>query len=274
MVHKIFHVWRNTPFGRETLRQTVFFAQRLGVQVELIQPRTSKCLLDFGGELISLSLDASYLRSPGTARVEAERLLEDKQLNWKWNESSALAAEDLPVYSIDADYLACPRVMSERSTRIGLGQIGAGVRHIVHKARSPILIPAPVFRPWSRIVSFFGGSAASVEATRLAGSVAHAAGVPLTVFSYVKPGAPHEREALEQAVEALRPDLPECDWIVSDSSALEEALMDVPTDSLLVLGAYGHGLIKKRLFGGFAETVQSVVPAPLFIVGPHALQSA
>lgn len=278
MVHKILHVWRNTPFGRETLRETIYFAERVGAEVDLIQPRAPKCLLDLGasqgGELLSLSLDASYLRSPGTARSEAEKLLAKGRLNWSWLGPTGSAAEDLPVYAVDVDYFSCPRVMSDRSTRIGLGQVGASVRHIVHRAPGPVLIPTPVFRPWSRIVAFFGGSAASARATTLAGSVAHAAGVPLTVFSYAKPGDRAGRRELESAFEALRKDLPACDWLVSDSQPLEEALMDVPTDALLVLGAYGHGLIHKHLFGGFAEIVQTVVPAPLFIVGPRAVQHA
>jgi nucleotide-binding universal stress UspA family protein len=269
MVHKILHVWRNTPFGRETLRQTIHFADRGGVAIELIQPQTSKCLLDMGGTLLSLSLDRSYLRSPESSRANAVALLESKGLSWSWLEASARAAEDLPVYSIESDYIACPRVMSERSTRIGLGQVGAGVRHIIHNATSPILIPAPVFRPWVRVVAFFGGSAASRHATRLAASVAHAAGVPLFVFSYVDSAGGTDRATLEAEFESLRAELPDCEWLVREGRTLEETLMDVPCDALLVMGAFGHGLIRKRLFGSFAETVQTVVPAPLFIVGPR-----
>ncbi|NIM16395.1 MAG: hypothetical protein GTO45_30750 [Candidatus Aminicenantes bacterium] len=36
-------------------------------------------------------------------------------------------------------------------------------------------------------------------------------------------------------------------------SKLQENLYDVPHDSLVVVGAYGHGLVKRVVFGSKAE---------------------
>jgi nucleotide-binding universal stress UspA family protein len=46
-------------------------------------------------------------------------------------------------------------------------------------------------------------------------------------------------------------------------------LYDVPHNSLIVLGAYGHGLIKDLLLGSKMEQIQSTVMNNLLITGPQ-----
>jgi nucleotide-binding universal stress UspA family protein len=46
-------------------------------------------------------------------------------------------------------------------------------------------------------------------------------------------------------------------------------LYDVPHNSLIVIGAYGHGIIKDILFGSKMEQVQSAVTNNLLITGPN-----
>jgi nucleotide-binding universal stress UspA family protein len=46
-------------------------------------------------------------------------------------------------------------------------------------------------------------------------------------------------------------------------------LYDVPHDALMVLGAYGHGVIKDLLFGSKMEKIQSTVTNNLLIAGPQ-----
>lgn len=46
-------------------------------------------------------------------------------------------------------------------------------------------------------------------------------------------------------------------------------LYDVPHDALVVLGAYGHGMIKDILMGSKMEQIQSTVTNNLLITGPN-----
>ncbi len=56
---------------------------------------------------------------------------------------------------------------SDLSSKIGLGYIGPRVRRIVKCARFPVLIATPVFKPWTRLAVFFGGSVNGVKALKL-----------------------------------------------------------------------------------------------------------
>ena len=60
------------------------------------------------------------------------------------------------------------------------------------------------------------------------------------------------------------------DWTVFDSGPFQENLYAVPHDALVVLGAYGHGLIKQLAFGSKMELIQSVLSNSIVIVGPAA----
>jgi nucleotide-binding universal stress UspA family protein len=46
-------------------------------------------------------------------------------------------------------------------------------------------------------------------------------------------------------------------------------LYEVPHDSLIVLGAYGHGVIKEILLGSKMEHIQSTVTNNLLVTGPN-----
>jgi len=58
-------------------------------------------------------------------------------------------------------------------------------------------------------------------------------------------------------------------WWFFDKGKLRENLYEVPHDSLAVVGAYGHGLVKRLVFGSKAELLQTVLPNNLLIVGPN-----
>ncbi|MFQ5590949.1 MAG: hypothetical protein ACE5HE_07295 [Phycisphaerae bacterium] len=61
---------------------------------------------------------------------------------------------------------------------------------------------------------------------------------------------------------------PDVAWRLYDSGELTENLYDVPHNSLVVLGAAGHNIIKELVFGSKLEAIQSTLPNPLVVVGP------
>ena len=58
-------------------------------------------------------------------------------------------------------------------------------------------------------------------------------------------------------------------WHIFETGNFEDNLYDVPHNALVVLGAYGHGIIRTIVFGSKMETIQSTISNNLLIVGPN-----
>jgi hypothetical protein len=61
----------------------------------------------------------------------------------------------------------------------------------------------------------------------------------------------------------------EIDWLFFEKGSFFENLYEVPFQSLIMAGAYGHGLIKELLFGSRMEEIHSILPNNMLIVGPY-----
>ena len=57
-------------------------------------------------------------------------------------------------------------------------------------------------------------------------------------------------------------------WTFFEKGRFEDNLYEVPHDALVVLGAYGHGIIRDIMFGSMMEKIQSTISNNLFIAGP------
>jgi hypothetical protein len=156
------------------------------------------------------------------------------------------------------------------SSKIGLGYIGPRVQRIVQSARFPVLITSAAYKEWRRIVVFFGGSSNAVKALKLGIRLSRQSGLPLEMFTQAETGGRAHYEAILEE-RGLGRDVAEKvgQWHLFDSGPLEENLYNVPHDALVVLGAYGHGLIRELVFGSKMEKIQSTICNNLLIVGPN-----
>jgi hypothetical protein len=92
----LFQVFRNTPLGRETLLQSIFFC-RLAKAVPVIYiPRHTKFLMYFENDVVQIDLDASYLTAPHSALAHATDLLHDGGLTPRFIEPKNFTASTLP----------------------------------------------------------------------------------------------------------------------------------------------------------------------------------
>ncbi|MFO7839977.1 MAG: universal stress protein [Desulfosalsimonadaceae bacterium] len=268
---QLLHIFRNTPMGRELLLQSAYFCRSVGVLPVIYIPRYLKFLMYFENDVIQIDLDGSYLRAPASARDHAVEILRREGLpDPKFLESKNFTASTLPDVPVNFDFMCCPRTVSDLSTKIGLGYIGPRVRRIVQSARFPVLIGCSAYKPWLSITVFFGGSANAVKALRLGFRLARLTGMPVDMFTQEEKrykGAYQdviEREGLDADIKKhVRR------WLYYESGDFIENLYDVPHDSLVVAGAYGHGVIKELLFGSTLEKIQSVLPNNLLLVGPN-----
>ena len=270
MEAQLFHIFRNNPFGRETLLQSIYFCKKLGASPVVYIPKFTKFLMYFDNDVVQVDLDGSYLSSPETALAHATELLEQGGLSARFFEPKHFTATTLPDIHTDFDYMACPRSISDLSTKIGLGYIGPKVRRIVSSARFPVLITSSVYKEWDKIAVFFGGSANAVNALKLGFRISRESGLPLDVFTYVG------KVSIESYQQVIKDENLEKEmdyfvnrWHIFEKGSFEENLYEVPHNALVILGAYGHGLIKNLVFGSKMEKIQSSISNNLLIVGPN-----
>jgi nucleotide-binding universal stress UspA family protein len=270
MPFELLHIFRNTPFGRETLMQSAFFCQQMDMPIDIYVPRESQFLMYFEHGVVTVDLDRSYLRSPESARDHVREILEGVEVRHSFFEPARFTA-GLPDLRSDYAFMSCPRSISDLSTKIGLGHIGSRVRAIVKQAPFPVLIPANSFKQWNHVVCFFGGSANAMIALRCAREISRRSATRLTIFTQLEGEMSTYAEQLEQA--GLAEDLGEgrADWLCFGEGDLRENLYSVDSAALVVAGAHGHGIARDLVFGSKLELIQSELPNPMVIVGPRAV---
>jgi hypothetical protein len=269
MAQKLFHIFRNTPLGRETLLQSIYFCQQVGVSPTVYIPESTKFLMYFENDVVQVDLDSSYLSDADTAVAHVEALLQAAQIEPDLFKPKNFTASTLPDIPTSFEFMCCPRSISDLSSKIGLGYIGPRVRRIIQAARFPVLITSPVFKPWKSIAVFFGGSANAVNAMRLGIRIAKVTGMPLDVYTQTgKRRASQYRtivrdQGLQKPLESVLNQ-----WTFFEKGLFEDNLYEVPHNALVVLGAYGHGIIRDIMFGSMMEKIQSTISNNLLIAGP------
>lgn len=266
---QLFHIFRNTPLGRETLLQSLYFCVNLDVSLVIYLPKFIKFLMYFENDVVQIDLDESYLASPETALQHCAELAEQAGIKPQFVEPKNFTASTLPDMPTNFDFMCCPRTVSDMSSKVGLGYIGPRVRRIVSSAQFPVLITSPVYKPWNSVAVLFGGSANAVNALKLGFRISRISGKPLDVFTQAEN---QSREAYEKVIkdEHLEEDMSLYvnKWNIFESGTFEENLYEVPHDALVIMGTFDHSLIKDIMFGSKMEKVQSTISNNLLIVGP------
>lgn len=271
MNHQLFHIFRNTPMGREALLQSIYFCKQVKIAPVIYIPEYTKFLMYFENEVAQIDLDNTYLTVPDTAVKHAVELVEQGGFKARFYTPKHYTASTLPDINTDFDYMCCPRNISGLTSKIGLGHIGPMVRKIVKSACFPVLLTSPVFKEWHSITVFFGGSVNAVNALKLGLRISEISGMPLDIITQLENR--NTRSDYEKIVQdkdmddRLNRHLDK--WTFVDKEKFEERLYDVPHDSLVILGAYGHGLIRNILFGSKMELIHSTIYNNLLIVGPN-----
>jgi len=269
MAQQLFHIFRNTPLGRETFLQSIYFCRQLGIRPTVYIPKSTKFLMYFENDVVQVDLDPSYLTDADTAVDHLEGLLKENGMEMDFFSPKNYTASTLPDIPTNFEFMCCPRSISDLSSKIGLGYIGPRVRRIIQAARFPVLITSPVYKPWNSISVFFGGSANAVNALKLGIRIAKITNLRLNLYTQVEKHTSAdyrsvvEKNGLGETVENLLDN-----WTFFEKGRFEHNLYEVPHDALVVLGAYGHGIIRDIMFGSMMEKIQSTISNNLLIAGP------
>ncbi|PID77975.1 MAG: universal stress protein UspA [Deltaproteobacteria bacterium] len=275
MSPRFFHIYRNTPLGRENLLQSLYFCKMLKCDPIVYIPQFTKFLIYFDREAVQVDLDRSYLSFPESAKSNASMIIEEAGFKPEFFIPEEKTATNLPDVTKDFDYMCCPRTISEYYSKIGLGHIGMKVRKIVNSASFPVLIPGAVFKPWNSVTVFFGGSANSLNALRLGLTMSLNSGKDLRVVTFQEKDKSKDyyRQILEDKGLLTIGSQKFSSWDFYPEELLEQSLFNIAHDSILVLGAYGHGIIKEVIFGSVMEKIQSIMPNNMLIAGPNYFMS-
>lgn len=272
MEERLLHVFRNTPMGRETLLQSVYFCKTLDVSLHIYVPQATQFLIYFDHDAVQVDLDDSYLTSPDTAVAHAAELAQSIGVEPNFLTPKNYTASQLPDIPANFNYMCCPRSITDLASKIGLGYIGPKVRRIVRSSTFPVLMTSAVFKGWKSLAVFYGGSQNANRALSWGLHLARISGCDLDMVTHTEGRSndyfDQQLEAaglLEQVQQNVRK------WHKISKGRFEEQLYRVPHDALLVVGAYGHGLIKDFLFGSKMETIQSWMPNNIILVGPNCV---
>lgn len=272
MEERLLHVFRNTPLGRETLLQSLYFCNILKAGLYIYVPEATQFLMYFDHDAVQVDLDKSYLTSPDTAVANATALAEEAGLKPNFLVPKNFTASQLPDIPTNFNYMCCPRSITDLSSKIGLGYIGPKVRRIIKSSSFPVLLTGSVFKAWKSMAVFYGGSRNANNALSWGLHLAKTSGLPVDIVTHTERRSndyfDHQLETaglLEPVKQQVR------HWHKIRKGKFEGHLYTVPHDALLVVGAYGHGLIKDILFGSKMETIQSLMPNNMLLVGPNTI---
>lgn len=271
MEKRLLHVFRNTPLGRETLLQSIYFCRSLGAALHIYIPQATQFLMYFDHDAVQVDLDGSYLTDPETALAHATELAEENGVRSSFLQPKNFTASQLPDIPTNFSYMCCPRSISDLSSKIGLGYIGPKVRRIVKSSSFPVLLTSAVYKAWNNIAVFYGGSLNANKALRWGLDISEKSGFPVDMFT-LREGHDDNyfTEQLNQAglLEKARKQVRR--WHKFDKAPLESHLYAIPHDALIIVGAYGHNLIKEFLFGSKMEVIQSWMPNNILLIGPSS----
>lgn len=272
MAERLLHVFRNTPMGRETYLQSAYYCKNTNLALHVYVPESKQFLMYFDHDMVQVDLDSSYLTDPDTAVVHAHSVAESFGIKPIFFTPKDFTASQLPDIPTHYNCMTCPRSISDLSSKIGLGYIGPKVRRIIQSSTFPVLMPSSVFKAWESITVFYGGSINANKALLWGLHLGKITGKPLDLFTFAngRTGDYFENRMksaglLERMKSQVR------DWHLIDKGGFEESLYKVDHDALLIVGAYGHGLIKEFLFGSKMETIQSWMPNTMLLVGPQCV---
>ncbi len=270
-MHKgILHIYKNTPLGREFLFQSIFFSKKINTPLYIYIPKYKNFNMYFEDRVVSVSLESSYFRNLDNALDRVKRILKQYRARANFIEPKEFTASTLPDLPVDFSFMTSPRIISEPHTKALFGNIGRTVRNILLSSQFPIILPSYAFKKWDKIFIMFGGSRNAVKAFRVGCYLAKRTKDSVYLFTQQeddKPRSFYESIILERGLKNEFSMIE--DWMFFEKGEFIENLFEIPSEALVVLGLFGHGIIKDIMFGSKMEMVQKELPNNLLVVGPH-----
>ncbi|MEZ4524946.1 MAG: universal stress protein [Desulfobacterales bacterium] len=265
----LLHIFKNTPAGRESFLQSLYFCRKTGASPIVYLPEFNKFLMYFEDEVMQVNLDDSWLLARETARKHAGDLLKKSGFEPDFLIPKNFTSATLPDIPTHFDFMTCPWNLREIFSSVTRRHAALRIRRMVNAAYFPLLLCSPAYKEWNSITVFFNGSIHCVNALKLGIHIQKYTGVQMDIFTQAG------GKALLAYEEVLRKAKLETEtkqaagrWQFFESGLLEENLYEIPHDALVILGGSGNSLIHDMICGSFPEKLQILIANPMLIAGP------
>jgi len=94
----LFHVFRNTPLGREILMQSLYFCTEINASIVIYIPEYTKFLMYYDNDVVQVDLDESYLTAPETAKAHAKELARGANIAPRFVQPKNLLPPPCPIF--------------------------------------------------------------------------------------------------------------------------------------------------------------------------------
>jgi nucleotide-binding universal stress UspA family protein len=146
---------------------------------------------------------------------------------------------------------------------------GSTVERVVRHSVKPCMITPDTFRPITRIMAAYDGSAHASQALREATELAQALKAELTILTVAETNDPKEASKISQdAVELVKAHgIQAMNFVVAGkpASVILENARDRRCD-LIVVGAYGHSRIREMILGSTTAHMITKSKVPVMLV--------
>lgn len=266
----ILHIYRNTPFGRETLLSSIYFSKKLNVELSIYIPKYKKINIYFEQEVVQLTLDDSYLLDPHLAPKRVINILKHENITAKFLQIKEFSASSLPDLPTNFSFMTCPRVIKGVLNKVYPGQIGPIVRKILLNANFPVYLPSLIFKPWKSITVAFGDSETSLKAAILGKKIAKRTNLPLYFFTQKENKDFSEYQSLLETYPPTKGLTSKIShWYFFTKGEFNQNIFEIPHDSLIIAGIFGHSILKGLTFGGKLESMQENLTNNFLLVGTN-----
>jgi hypothetical protein len=269
MSNFLLHIYNNTPLGKETLLQSIYFCKTLNLSLSIYIPTAKRIFIPCGNKNkpISINLDKSYFYSPESAIIHVKEITKNEGIIPHWVIPQNDRERNCPIILTRYGFMCCPRCIKEPLSKLGVGFIDFSVRTIINRLQYPVLIPSSVFKPWERIAVFYGGSHSSLKVLELGLQICRASGLKMDIFTQLERGeTKNSINAETYKIFKKEMDREVNEWHWFNGGDFTSNIFNVSHDSLVILGGFHSP--KYRKFSSKMEKIQSVLPNSLLAVGP------
>ena len=227
---------------------------------------------DASAELMEelVDLDEAHAR---VARLRGKAVLEDAVRQLK-EESESLEVittqrhgslvETLDEFENNADLV----IVGKRGEHVeqAKGHLGSNLERVVRSAKIPVMVASRAFQPIENFMIAFDGGASSLKAVHFAATQPLLKGVKAHLLAIGKPGSNLELE-LGHAATGLRGAGFEvhADLMSGDADELISREAEKLGIDLVMMGAYGHSMIRRFIIGSTTTTLVRTCKVPVLL---------
>ncbi len=229
---------------------------------------------------MSLGADGFVPVIPSNAYLEESRKLHEQKAEAVLQKSQEILEQEGVLFELEKASGSPVDVICEQSRTVDLiimgargefarwesKMIGATLEAVSRQVNKPLLIVSKQFKPFTKILAAYDGSAMANKALALAGYFANKLGLPVIVLT-VANKEKDARHIIDEAIKYLSNYEVQCQGVHVRGSPYQK-ICDFAHENqidLIIMGAYGSSRIKEAILGSTTESVMRKSQVPVLL---------